>query len=132
VTAPTLIVVAAVIESGGRVLIGKRRHDESYGGKWEFPGGKVEPGEAPRAALARELAEELAIDAEIAEEMDRYPYEYPGRAPIELIFFRVPRYAGEARNLTFAEIRWVERRRLTEFDFLEGDIEFVARLAGGA
>ncbi len=129
--ARAITVVAAVIERDGRVLIGRRRLDESYGGKWEFPGGKVEPGEEPRAALGRELAEELGIDAEIGQEIARYPYQYPGRPPIELIFFRVPEYTGQERNLAFAEIEWAERRKLPEYDFLDGDVAFVRELAAG-
>ena len=58
-------VVAAVIERDGQILIGQRKARGRHGLKWEFPGGKVEPGEEPRAALARELREELAIEAVI-------------------------------------------------------------------
>jgi len=124
-----ITVVAAVIERDGRVLIGQRRLDESYGGKWEFPGGKVEAGEEPRAALSRELAEELGIEAEAGEEITRYPYQYEGRPAIVLIFYLVPMYRGEVRNLAFERIEWAERRRLSEYDFLDGDVEFVKRLA---
>ncbi|HEX8984750.1 MAG TPA: (deoxy)nucleoside triphosphate pyrophosphohydrolase [Bryobacteraceae bacterium] len=130
---PPLIVVAAVIERDARVLICRRsggaRHHPL---KWEFPGGKVEPGEEPRTALARELDEELGIRAEIGEEIESFAYQYAGRGPILLMFFRVSRFAGELVNREFDEIVWESKDRLPEYDFLEGDIEFVRRLAAPA
>ena len=123
-------VVAAVIERGGRILIGQRTPAKQHPLKWEFPGGKVEPGEDPRAALARELREELAIEAEIGPELTRYNYQYPGRAPILLIFYRVEEFAGEPRNLVFERIAWEQRDRLPTYDFLDGDVDFVRELAG--
>ena len=74
-----LIVVAGVIERDARILICRRRADARHHPlKWEFPGGKVEPGEEPRAALARELGEELGIRAEIGEEIESFAYQYAG------------------------------------------------------
>ena len=122
-------VVAAVIERNGQILIGQRKARGRHGLKWEFPGGKVEPGEEPRAALARELREELGIDAQIGEEIERYDFSYTAQAPTHLIFFRVTEFAGEPENLDFAQIAWAERGRLAEYDFLEGDVDFVKRLA---
>lgn len=122
-------VVAGVIERDGLVLIGQRQRSESFPLKWEFPGGKAEPGEEPRAALARELREELAIEAAVGEEMARYVHEYSGRPPIELIFYRVPRFTGDPVNLAFEQIRWAERRQLPDYDFLDGDVRFVGELA---
>jgi 8-oxo-dGTP pyrophosphatase MutT (NUDIX family) len=75
--------------------------------------------------VARELGEELGIAAAVEAEITRYQYEYPGRAPILLIFYRVTEFAGEPQNLDFEQIVWVERRRLGEYDFLEGDREFI-------
>jgi 8-oxo-dGTP diphosphatase len=118
-------VVAAVIEREGRILIGQRKRTGQHPLKWEFPGGKVEAGETPEAAVARELGEELGIAAAVEAEITRYQYEYPGRAPILLIFYRVTEFAGEPQNLDFEQIVWVERRRLGEYDFLEGDREFI-------
>src|SRR5689334_14996356 len=102
-------VVAAVIERAGRILIAQRKRTGQHPLKWEFPGGKVEPGETAEAALVRELAEELGIEASIANEITRYEYAYPGRAPILLIFYRVAEFAGEPRNLDFEEIVWTPR-----------------------
>ncbi len=122
-------VVAAVIERDGRMLIAQRRAGAPHSLKWEFPGGKVEPGEEPREALARELREELEIRAEVGPEIARYRYEYPGRAPILLIFHKVQRFLGEPRNLIFEQISWVLPRDLPSCDFLEGDVEFIRSLA---
>jgi 8-oxo-dGTP diphosphatase len=118
-------VVAAVIERDGRVLIAQRNNSGQHPLKWEFPGGKVESGESPEAATIRELEEELGIQARIDREIGRYQYQYPGRSPILLIFFRVVEYEGEPRNLDFAQIRWESPERLRDYDFLEGDTDFI-------
>lgn len=128
---PRMTVVAAVVVRDGLVLIGQRVKGEWNEYKWEFPGGKVEPGESPREALKRELREELDIDATIGEEMDRYEYEYQGRGPIYLIFYRVQEFTGEPRNLAFNDLRWETAERLPHYDFLQGDVDFVKRLARG-
>ena len=125
-------VVAAVIEREGRVLICQRKAGQHYAGKWEFPGGKVEPGEEFSHALERELAEELSISATIGEEIARYQYTYPGRSPIQLVFYKVVRFGGEPVNRIFEQIRWEKIADLPDYDFLEGDIEFVKSLAAGA
>jgi 8-oxo-dGTP diphosphatase len=122
-------VVAGLLERGGQVLICRRLAGQPHALKWEFPGGKVEPGEEPRAAIRRELAEELGIEVVSAAEMERYSFEYPGRAPILLIFFRVTEFRGEPRNLQFDQMRWEPPDALPAFDFLEGDLDFVRRLA---
>jgi 8-oxo-dGTP diphosphatase len=126
-----MTVVAAVLERDGRILIGQRKQGDSHGGKWEFPGGKLESHEGPREALARELREELGIEAEIGDELTRYEYAYPGKAPIQLIFFRVSAIRGEPENRVFEQIAWVPAQRFPEYDFLDGDIDFVRRLARG-
>jgi 8-oxo-dGTP diphosphatase len=126
-----MIVVAGVIESDGRILICQRKAGARHALKWEFPGGKVERGETPSEALARELDEELGIRASIGHEMVRYEHRYPRRPPILLIFFHVPQFDGEPVNRLFEEIRWITRKALPAFDFLEGDRDFVRRLARG-
>ena len=118
-------VVAAILERDGRVLIGRRQAEQSHPLQWEFPGGKVEPGETPERALERELEEELGIRGASGDEIARYEYTYPGKDPIELIFFRVNRYEGEPRNLIFKEMRWEPRENLSRFDFVEGDRDFI-------
>jgi 8-oxo-dGTP diphosphatase len=126
------IVVAAVIESGGLILIGQRRPGKWHELQWEFPGGKVEPGEQPEAALRRELGEELGISAEIGPMLADFEYAYPGRPPIRLIFFSVTSVSGEIQNREYHEVRWEKPGRLPEFDFLAGDVEFVRSLAANS
>jgi 8-oxo-dGTP diphosphatase len=126
------IVVAAVIEREGLVLIGQRHPGKWHGLKWEFPGGKVEAGETPAAALARELQEELGISAEIGRRIADYEYRYPERASIRLIFFGVTRFTGEIQNREYHDLRWENRERLPEYDFLEGDVDFVRALASSS
>ena len=121
-------VTAAVIEREDRILICRRRADQDHPGKWEFPGGKLEDGEQPAEALRRELREELSIEARVDSEIERYCYEYPGRKPIELIFFHVTEFDGTPEYDQFAEVNWAERPDLPTFDFLDGDVEFVRHL----
>lgn len=125
------MVVAAVIEWDGQVLIGQRKREGRHPLKWEFPGGKVEPRENPRAALSRELEEELAIDVTVGPEISRYEYRYPRYTPILLIFYRVTRFTGSPVNRVFEQIRWEQAKKLQEYDFLEGDADFIRRLARG-
>jgi len=124
-------VVAAVIEKDGLILIGQRRPQGKHALKWEFPGGKVEPGETAPQALGRELREELGIDAEIGEEIARYDFHYAPEVTTRLVFFQVPRFSGEVRNLAFHQIDWERREALPARDFLEGDVDFVRWLAEG-
>ena len=124
-----LTVVAAVIERAGRILVCRRRADQPHAGKWEFPGGKVEPGETPEQALVRELEEELGIRAQAGPEITRYQFAYPGKDPILLVFFSVTAFSGEPRNLVFDAMEWTAAAGLPGYDFLEGDRDFVARRA---
>jgi len=121
-------VVAAILERAGKILICQRRPGDPHPLKWEFPGGKLEPGETPADALRRELEEELGIQASIGAEITRYPYCYPGRQPILLIFYRVTVFSGEPRNRVFERLVWDTPVRLREYDFLEGDVDFVRTL----
>ena len=123
-----ITVVAAIIERAGRILIAQRKNSGHHPLKWEFPGGKTEPGETPEAALIRELQEELGIAACTDRELMRYEYQYPGRSRILLIFYRVVDFAGDAENLDFEQIRWEQPERLVDYDFLEGDTRFIAHL----
>jgi mutator protein MutT len=125
-------VVAAIIERNGQVLICQRKAGQRFAGKWEFPGGKVEPGEDLESALARELSEELGITARIGEEVARYLYTYPSRDPIQLVFYAVREFEGEPENRIFERMVWETRANLPAYDFLEGDVEFVRRFAVSA
>ncbi len=122
-------VVGALIEREGRILVCQRTAGQAHPGKWEFPGGKVESGETLQGALRRELEEELGIQATIGEEAERYEFVYPGKTPILLVFFRVRQYEGGLENRVFARIEWSPPADLPSYDFLEGDVAFVRRLA---
>ena len=126
-------VVAAVIEDGKRgVLICQRPQGQAFAGKWEFPGGKMRAGETPRAALQRELREELGIEARVGSVIHRVRHRYPGMAQtLELNFFSATLRFGQPRNICFARIRWVSRGELPAYDFLEADTRLVAELARG-
>jgi 8-oxo-dGTP diphosphatase len=125
-----LEVVAAVLKREGRILICQRRPDQAHPLKWEFPGGKVEPGETPEQAVVRELSEELGIVYKNGREIERYEYRYPGKSPLMLIFYEVSRFEGEPENRIFQAMRWELPKRLAEFDFLEGDRDFLGHFAG--
>jgi 8-oxo-dGTP diphosphatase len=122
-------VVAAVIERNGSILIAQRKRTAQHPLKWEFPGGKVEPDETPEAAVVRELHEELGIRPQVGPEIGRYEFQYEGRWPIMLMFYRVAEFSGEPKNLDFEQILWVTREQLGDYDFLEGDAEFLRQFA---
>jgi 8-oxo-dGTP diphosphatase len=122
-------VVAGVLRHHGRILICRRRADQPHPLKWEFPGGKLEAGESPESALARELREELGIESESGVERMRYEFAYPEKKPILLIFLEVENWQGEIENRIFEEILWESPEALSNFDFLEGDAPFLASLA---
>jgi 8-oxo-dGTP diphosphatase len=124
-------VVAALIFKDGRVLVCQRTRHQTMPLKWEFPGGKIEEGEQPRAALHRELDEELGIDAKIGEEVSRLVHEYPGGGSVELRFFVVREYHGKIENRIFRDVRWSLRSELPSYDFLEADLKLVRDLADG-
>jgi 8-oxo-dGTP diphosphatase len=122
-------VVAGLICENGRVLVCQRSANAAFPLKWEFPGGKVEKGERHEDALRRELREELQIEIDSATKIYQYKHSYPGVSEVNLTFFRVQRYRGEIKNLIFQRIDWVELERLREFDFLEGDLPLIRKLA---
>lgn len=127
-----LTVVAALIESAGKLLVCQRRGGGAFALLWEFPGGKRRPDETLEAALARELSEELGVAAGIGREVYRTTHRYAEMSePIELIFFaaRVP--PQEVRNVVFERIEWRDPLTLGELDFLPADRELIAKLASG-
>jgi len=128
---PVKRVAAALIVRQRKILICQRTRHQPMPLKWEFPGGKIEPGEHPTAALRRELDEELGIQARIGDEVARIEHHYPRGGSVELRFFLVHEFEGEPENRIFRDIQWVARTRLPEFDFLEADLELVRDIAAG-
>jgi 8-oxo-dGTP diphosphatase len=124
-------VVAAFIVRQDEILICQRTRHQSKPLKWEFPGGKIETGEQPRDALRRELEEELGIEAEIGDEVERITHTYEDGGAVELRFYVVRKFSGEIENRIFRDVQWVPLPRLLEFDFLEADAPLVRQLADG-
>ena len=124
-----LKVSAGLILREGRILICQRAANDAFPLKWEFPGGKMEDGEDPAAALARELREELGIRATIGPEVARVRHAYPGGPQVELLFFSVPAFTGEPVNRRFAAMEWAPLAALPAYDFLEADRPLVTRMA---
>ena len=125
-----ILVVAGIITKGDSILICQRRSSDAYGLQWEFPGGKVEPGEQMQEALRRELQEELEIQADIGQEVFRLRHQYPDRY-VEVAFFAVPHFSGEVSNQVFEGVKWAPRATLPDYQFLEADRDLVERLARG-
>ena len=121
------LVVAGVIERDGRVLITQRRADQPLPLQWEFPGGKVEAGEGPVAALARELAEEIGVTVEVGRIWDVLHHVYPTFELVMLVYTcRI--VDGEPRAVEVADLAWVPPGELPRWDILPADRPLVERL----
>ncbi len=127
----TVDVVAGLLVRDGCVLVAQRSPTGSHPGKWEFPGGKIEPGEAPRQALRRELQEELGIQARIGPILWSARFDNRGRARLRLRFFHVTSYRGDVRNRVFAALEWRAPAELPPLDWLDADRELVRRIVAG-
>jgi mutator protein MutT len=127
VSGQVIVVLAAVIERGGRYLLSRRLKGTHLAGLWEFPGGKCEPDEAHDACLARELQEELAVDATIGDEVIVTEHAYPERTV--RLHFRRCEIAGEPRAVLGQELRWVTPAELKTIELPEADRALVEMLS---
>lgn len=109
------------------MLIAERPPGKHLAGRWEFPGGKVLPGESEAAALARELNEELGIEVLASRPLMRLSHAYPDRE-VELSMWIVERFEGTPNSLDGQQLKWVTPARLTEEDLLEADQPFIKAL----
>lgn len=116
-----VIVTAAVIEKDGKILIAKRKHGSLLGGKWEFPGGKLEKGETPEQCLKRELLEEFGIVTEIGEHVSSVVHSYTSEWIIKLMAYRTTVISGIFNLNDHEEIKWVRPADLATYDFPEAD-----------
>ena len=122
----TIVVTAAVIERSGRLLVTRRLQGTHLEGYWEFPGGKCDAGESLEACLARELREELAVDAMVGGKILKTSHEYPDRR-VELHFFNCE-LAGDPVPQMNQEMQWVPREALAALKLPPADDELVALL----
>jgi len=99
--------------------------------QWEFPGGKIEPGESPEQALARELDEELGIKAVIGPRITHIRHNYRHGGAVDLQFFAVQEFTGEIDNRIFHQVRWTKLDELTNYEFLAADRGLIRDLAAG-
>ena len=126
------VVVAVIERSDRRLLIGQRRKDDTSPLKWEFPGGKVRDGEAPEAALARELQEELGVTLVKSVELGRARHHYAGTPDeLEIRFFAASIAESELAPSAFEAIAWALTKELGSYDFLAANRELIAQLATG-
>jgi 8-oxo-dGTP diphosphatase len=121
-----IVVVAAVIQDGHCFLLTRRPSGTHLAGMWEFPGGKVDPGETHAEALRRELLEELDAVVDIGERLYWTRHPYPDRT-IELSFYRAA-LRSEPRPLLGQEMRWVPRMELASLGFPPADTELIEML----
>lgn len=123
-----LEVVAAVVRRGDTLLVTRRPDRPGKPGQWEFPGGKVEPGEAEPEALARELREELGCEAAVGPLLLRHRHAYP-ELEVELAFYRCALAPGaEPRTVGVAALAWAPIGTLASYDFLDADRAVLAEL----
>ncbi len=125
---PRTLVVAALVRRDGRILVSRRRADQEMPLLWEFPGGKVEPGEAPVVALAREVAEEVGCEVEVGRIEEVVFHAYPGFDLVMLVYSCRLSH-GVPRAVAVAQIDWVTPLELSKLDLLPADIPLAHRLA---
>lgn len=125
---PTWIpVVTGLLRKGDKILVGQRPVGHTLAGHWEFPGGKIEKNESPEVALARELQEELGIEAEIGKLMLASTHTY-GDTGIVIMFYEVLFWKGEPKNVHHMELKWVEKSELKALTLPDANRKIIDRI----
>ncbi|MCE9679880.1 8-oxo-dGTP diphosphatase MutT [Shewanella sp. AS1] len=114
------VAVGVILNSNNQVLLAKRPQNLHQGGKWEFPGGKVETGETTSQALVRELKEEVNLTIELTEPLMVISHDYPDKQVL-LDIHTVNHFSGEAEGLEGQQVEWVELTQLANYDFPEAN-----------
>jgi 8-oxo-dGTP diphosphatase len=121
------VVAAAMFDAAGRVLIAQRPEGKHMAGWWEFPGGKVSPGESDAVALARELREELGIESQPRREITMLSHEYPDRF-VDLVLWQVSLTQGVPQGLDGQQLKWVDCQSLGNERLLPADLPLIPAL----
>lgn len=125
------VAVGLLNDSQGNILLCQRPATSRYPLKWEFPGGKLEVGETPFVALARELMEEMSISISDAKLIFSQSSVYPDGGSFEVYYFSVNTWSGELQSLAFSDMKWVTPQQAFEYDILTGNIEILQQLVLG-
>lgn len=126
-----IVVAAAVVRREGRVLLTRRMEGAHLAGLWEFPGGKLEPGEAPEAAVVRECREECGVEVAVDDILDVTFHRYPAKHVL-LLFYACRLVSGDVAHLGVADHAWVTPAELGAYAFPPADERVVAKLMRGA
>jgi 8-oxo-dGTP diphosphatase len=126
-----LLVVAALVWRDGKLLVSRRRLDQAMPNLWEFPGGKIEAGEPPQVALAREVREELGCEVQVGQIVDVVFHDYPA-FDLYMLVYDCRIVTGEPAPVGVAEIAWIDPERLPSLDLLPADFPLARRLAAEA
>ncbi len=124
-----LLVVGGLIVKSNKILICQRSSNNEHPLKWEFPGGKVEKLEEPVQALKRELKEEIKITIQHPTYLCDYTFEYQDLdKKVKILFFLITDYLGDISNTIHNQLKWIEIKQLSDYDFLEGDHEIIKKI----
>ena len=125
----TISVVGGIILEKNKLLICQRRPYDDHPLKWEFPGGKVKSQEKPNVALERELKEELKIEVLKSQFLHDYIFEYKKlNKKIHLHFYLIHKFIQKVQNTVHNELKWIEIKQLSDYDFLEGDHTIIKKI----
>lgn len=127
---PHYEIAVAIVERGEGTLVARRGEGQHLAGLWEFPGGKIEPGESPADAAVRECREEVGIEVESAELLEVTDFEYDDRT-VRLHFYRCVPLAVDPEAMAADEVRWASREELADLEFPPANERVVRRLLSG-